>query len=250
MGSSALSQRIGHNRVTRLGIIVALAAETRSLAPLRRKGAQTAWGGYTVLLGGAGPANARAAAANLIGQGAEALLSWGCCAALTPEIQPGHVIVPQAVVGDTGPCTLHVDWQQHLYTKLASRLAVNPGPLAQSDTIIANAADKVALAARTGAVAVDMESAAVAAVAREHGLPCAVLRAVADPADQTLPAIVLNHTDADGVTHIPGLLGALLRAPGQLPDLLALGRQFAAALASLDQAARLLQQNFLPSRLH
>lgn len=234
--------------MTRLGIIVALAAETRTLIPLRHKGEHARWGDACVMLAGAGPDNARAAAECLVREhGVSALLSWGCCAALDRSLRPGHLLAPATVIDDTQAYDATHFWQQHLYQRLAGPLTVSQAPLIQSPHIVASPNAKSALAVRSGAAAVDMESAAVAAVAQAHTLPYAVLRAVADPAELAVPPAVLAHTDADGITHVPHLLGHVLRNPSQIPDLIALGRHFNAALTTLKHAAQHLQTDLLPA---
>ncbi|HLO78401.1 MAG TPA: hypothetical protein VK196_18250, partial [Magnetospirillum sp.] len=67
--------------------------------------------------------------------------------------------------------------------------------------------------AATGAAAVDMESGAVARVAAQHGLPFLALRAIADPAGQSLPAPVLRIVDGQGRIRIRGALWALATHP-------------------------------------
>ncbi|TAN53270.1 MAG: phosphorylase [Methylococcaceae bacterium] len=221
------------------GIIVALPVECRSLGVrLRHKGDGVRLpSGVRVMLSGAGPDNARRAAETLIEQGANALVSWGCCAALQPELRPGDLLLPEAVWADGVSYAIDPAVRQHWREGLNLRQTPRGGLLVQSASIVADAAAKRALAQRTGALAVDMESGAVAQAADAHNLPCLVLRAVADPLDFTLPSSVLDNTDADGNTSLPGLLLSLACHPGQLPALLALGRHFGAAMDALKQAA-------------
>lgn len=96
--------------------------------------------------------------------------------------------------------------------------------------------DKRALAESSGAQAVDMEAAAVAAVAAERGVPCMVMRAIADPMELALPGVVLAaRGDRLLVLEIP--LRLVLR-PRDLPALRALAQSFGAACRSLSSAAR------------
>jgi adenosylhomocysteine nucleosidase len=54
-------------------------------------------------------------------------------------------------------------------------------------TVVCRAVDKQDLGRVTGAVALDMESAAIGKVAQSHGIPFAVVRTVSDVADEDLP---------------------------------------------------------------
>lgn len=235
-----------------LGIIVALPAECRSLGVrLKAKGTAAAISATTrIVLSGAGPDNARYAAETLADQGAKALLSWGCCAALVRELPPGALILPEALLDQGQRLATDTGWRQRLHDTLATRLAVEGGALAQSRTIVATPAEKAALARSSGAVAVDMESAAIARVAAERRLACVAIRAVADPLGMALPQCVLENTDADGDTRVNGLLLSLARHPKELPALLSLGHHFAAAVNSLQVAAKLAGPDFLLSPLH
>ena len=99
--------------------------------------------------------------------------------------------------------------------------------------VVASATAKAALYARTGAVAVDLESAAVARIARRHGLPFAVLRAVCDGAGRDLPRAAL--VALDGAGRIGGLRVAWAAAtrPWELVDLIRLGGDAARARHAL-----------------
>ncbi len=112
------------------------------------------------------------------------------------------------------------------------------------DVIIDTAAAKARLHRDSGAVIVDLESAAVAAAAAEAGLPFGVLRAVADPAAHGLPPAALVGLDSEGRPAVGPVLRALARSPGQLPALIRLGRQSGAAMAALLAAAGALGRDF------
>ncbi len=196
--------------------MVGLAAEAR-LA--RRLGAPVA-------AGGGSPAGARRAAEDLAARGVAGLVSFGLAGGLDPALPAGALLVPGAV-------------------RLAGRLVpVDPalgralgGPTAHTmlcgTEVLARAADKALLWRDTGCAAVDLETGEVAAVAAAHGLPFAVLRAVCDPAARGLPPAALAALDAGGAIGIGRVLGSLLRHPGQVPALLGLAREAAAARRAL-----------------
>ncbi|MFN2333339.1 MAG: hypothetical protein ABR550_02805, partial [Wenzhouxiangellaceae bacterium] len=82
-------------------------------------------------------------------------------------------------------------------------------------------ADKQRLALSSKAMAVDMESAAIAAVARQHGLPFLALRVIVDRVEQAVPPLALAAMQ--GASIRPGrVLAGLLKSPQQLSPLLAL----------------------------
>lgn len=204
------------------GVVVGLQAEARIAARLG-----------TVEISGARPALAVAGIQRLIAQGATELLSFGLAGGLAPGLAPGDLVIATAVlIGETRHAT-----DAELTNRLAAALPeANLGAVIGSDVAIANVAAKQRLHASTGAMAVDMESQAVATT----GLPFAVLRAVADPSDRSLPPAALVGLKPDGSSDILAVLAALLRQPGQLPRLLGVARESGAALAALRRAVQRL----------
>jgi adenosylhomocysteine nucleosidase len=103
------------------------------------------------------------------------------------------------------------------------------------EAVASTPATKAALRARTGAVAVDMESAAIVAMAAQAGCPALVVRAVSDRADEGLPLDLLPVLAADGRLALGAALGLLAR-PRVLPRAWALGRSTHRALAAVARA--------------
>jgi adenosylhomocysteine nucleosidase len=204
-----------------LGIVTGLAAEARLAARLGH-----------ALAGGGFPDGAAHAAARLADDGARALLSFGLAGGLSPALLPGMVMIPALVMTS-----------QTVFTPDAALLAWlggGSGTLLAVDHVVSSHAAKLALRQATDADAVDMESGAVAAVARARGLPFAVLRAICDPAGADLPPAALVTLDARGAIGAARLMGSLLRHPGQLPLLLRLAGDAAAARAALRRHAAAL----------
>ena len=98
------------------------------------------------------------------------------------------------------------------------------GPVAASDTILENRERKAALYAATGALAVDMESAAAARFAQARHLPFAVLRVISDDARHVLPPAALVAMKPDGGIALGRVLASLLRHPLQVPGLIRTAR--------------------------
>lgn len=199
-----------------LGVVVGMAAEARIAR-------QAPW---RVAVGGGTPEGAMRAARDLVAAGAKGLVSFGLAGALAPSLKPGAVLIPSAVVtlGDSFACD----------SAIASLLGLpDSGTILGGETIVATAADKRRLWQHTGALAVDLESGAVARVAREAGLPFAVLRVICDPAGRDLPPAALAALDAAGAIGITRVLASILRDPRQIPVLIALGREAAAARRAL-----------------
>ena len=67
--------------------------------------------------------------------------------------------------------------------------------LAAANAPVLTVGAKAELHRATGAAAVDMESLTAGRFALERGMPFAILRAVADPADRDLPPLILQAVD-------------------------------------------------------
>lgn len=158
--------------------------------------------------------------------GVSGLISFGLAGGLDPALAAGVVLIPAAILLDAE----RWDADAALLRRLGG---ATPGALYGGGEIVASAAAKAALFARTGAVAVDLESAAVARTARRHGLPFAVLRAVCDGAARDLPRAAL--VALDGAGRIGGLRVAWAAAsrPWELPGLIRLGSDAARARHAL-----------------
>jgi adenosylhomocysteine nucleosidase len=169
------------------------------------------------------------------------LVSFGLAGGLAPGLRPGDLLLPEMVHG-AGRTSWSVDpvWRERVQGHLArGGLEAKAGTVAGSERIVATAADKHVLFEAVGALAVDMESHAIAAVATDANIPFLVLRAVADPADQVIPQVAREALRPDGGIRIRATFGGLLRQPGELTALLRVARQSVTALVSLRGGARL-----------
>jgi adenosylhomocysteine nucleosidase len=131
------------------------------------------------------------------------IVSTGFCGALDPKLKVGD-IVEDAIV-----C---------------------------SDRVAVTAAEKAALREKTGAAAVDMESAAVAQKAQEWGVPFRSVRAVSDAAGEDLPLDFNLYRDAQGRFSRGRIALAAMANPfGRIPGLLRLERNCRVAAESLGE---------------
>ncbi len=218
-----------------LGVVVALRAEARSLCRKPRPGEIATQ--LMLEVCGPGEQRARAAALQLIQAGAGALLSWGTAGALDPGLASGALILASAVrIADTD---LEVDptWHTWLRERL-SPLRPRCGLLLHSPHALVDPVQKRDIRVASGALAVDMESGAVAGVASAAGVPYAVIRAIVDRQSDAIPACALQGLDADGEAHLARTLWSLLHRPRELAPLLRLAGGFHRAAATL-RAVRL-----------
>lgn len=222
------------------GIVVALPNELGSLTSQKLKQSQVITLRENILLifSGAGPGNASLASRLLLDRGATCLVSWGCAAALAERLIPGDLTLPDAVLFEGRSYDVSVPWLEGLRGLLKTQLVVQSGAIASSGRIVASSAEKLLIYQQTGAIALDMESGAIAQVATQAGVPFLVVRAIADPVAMNLPSAVVLALDADGQIKLSKLFRHLFLNPWELPDLIRLGLHFSAAKRTLGLVAK------------
>jgi nucleoside phosphorylase len=146
-------------------------------------------------------------------------------------------VVGSAILSGETRIATDREWSEKLMQTIPGAvygmLAGVPAPIAQATT-------KRSLYVKTGAVAVDMESHIVAAVAAAHGLPVAAIRVITDPAMRSLPASALAAMRPDGTTDITAMIRSVAQRPRELPALLRAALDAYAARTTLMRGRRLL----------
>jgi adenosylhomocysteine nucleosidase len=218
-------------RSRRVGVVTGLASEAGVVSAMLVDASLE----VEVLCAGASTSRAATLAERLASQGCEALLSFGIAGALAPDLGSGDLILAHGVRSPRGEdYPTDPAWRAGLAAALQeAELLFREGALLGSGAVLAASADKAKAFAETGCQAVDMESAAVAAVAADLGLPFLAVRAVADRAHEKLPGFVGKAIDPDGRPVIGEVMKALLRHPSEIGATLRLGRQSELALARL-----------------
>ncbi|OYY63973.1 phosphorylase [Sphingomonas sp. 28-62-11] len=179
--------------------------------------------------------------------GATIIVSAGIAGALDPALTAGDVVIhqPPFVSSEVEKQATSVargvstsldtnGWGEELRAALPH---ARYGQIIGQDHIAATAAEKAALYAATGALAVDMESHIAARVAARHGLPFIAMRTISDTAHESLPPAALVGMSPDGSMALGKVLTSLARRPGQLPALIKTGQNAEAAFRALRQVS-------------
>ena len=234
------------------GIVVALPEELNTLtrfpgftgARKIDKGTSTFLGNSVVVAySGAGPNNARLAAELLITNGATRLISWGCAAALSETLKPGDLLLAGSLIDScNNKISIESEWRNYAESQLLKYLPVHCGCLAESEIIVSTSKDKIKLRSQTAAIALDMESIAVAKVAGHYSLPFLTIRAIADPVRMDLPTSVNYALNNEGDIVLSRLLFHLACHPAQLKGLIKLGLYFNNAKSTLKLVAKHLNK--------
>ncbi|HVC01688.1 MAG TPA: hypothetical protein VND80_05730 [Steroidobacteraceae bacterium] len=222
-----------------LGIVAALGAEARALRGARRvrAGVAALADGANVIVGGIGPAAAERAARVLADAGATALVSWGVAGGLDADLCAGAILLPVEILAEDGRRFATTPaWRERQHAALAAHHRIASGALLSRATAIGGAAAKATARRMSGAVAVDMESAAIAGVAAARRLPFLAVRVVVDAADDELPRAIVDASRG-GRLRAWRLAAGILRSPRDLHGLLRLARRFGIACRTLADIA-------------
>ncbi len=167
-----------------------------------------------------------------------ALASFGFAGGLTPELARGDLVIGTAVVeaasGKLAVANRDLA-EQFRAAAAAEDLPVRQGRLVTSCHIVANPTAKTELSVRSGACAVDMETAGIVEAAHEAGLPWVAVRAIVDDAEESLPVACLTLLREDGSIALGRLLQTFCRSPKLLWHMLRLARHMATARQHLSQ---------------
>lgn len=227
------------------GILVALPEELHTLTKSRIKQGEclSVSKNTLITLSGSGPKNATTGAQTLLDKGATQLISWGCAGALAPHLNAGDLLIPDCVLTlNNIRLSTHKLWSRQVIKLLGTAIAYDDASLLESDIVISLACDKARQHKLTQAVAVDMETAAVARLAEQQQIPFIAIRSIVDPAGFDLPRAINYAMNDKGIISITKLLRFLCRHPAELPGLIKLGLHFNAASKSLKFIAHQLPQ--------
>jgi adenosylhomocysteine nucleosidase len=147
----------------------------------------------------------------------QALVSFGFAGGLTPELARGTLVIGTALVCEDSSRKMAaanrdlVDQVQAAAD--AEELPVQQGVLVTTHQLVADPAAKSDLRGRSGACAVDMETAGIVEVAHQTGLPWVAIRAIVDGAGDSLPAACLTTLHEDGHVAAGQLIRTICRSP-------------------------------------
>ncbi|MGH7254936.1 MAG: hypothetical protein ACREI3_04090 [Nitrospirales bacterium] len=136
--------------------------------------------------------------------GPDVMISCGLAGALRPHVKVGDLVVQSA------NAELVATAERALKE---AQVPFHVGPLVTVSKPVLSPADRHALAGRTDAIAVDMESQTVAEFCRVRGIPCLAMKGVSDGIDDDLTPI-LGGFD---VVDIPRIALRVLARPSTWP---------------------------------
>ena len=173
--------------------------------------------GVSVLITGIGRQNAETSVRDfLAASSTERVFTCGFAGGLNPDLKSGDVVVeltdPRDELGES------------LRKKLIAAGA-KPAKFICANRIATTVAEKKKLRGETGADAVEMESDAIHAVCREHGILCATVRVISDTANEDLPLDFNVLAKPDHSLDYAKLFLTIAKSPGKIGALMRLQKQ-------------------------
>jgi adenosylhomocysteine nucleosidase len=142
------------------------------------------------------------------------VLTCGFAGGLNPDLKLGEVVFE---ISESQPSTFNLQ----LSTRLLAAGA-KPAKFFCADRIATTIVEKKKLRIETGADAVEMESEAIHAVCREHGIPCATVRVISDIASEDLPLDFNVLAKPDSSLDYGKLFWVVAKSPWKIGGLLRL----------------------------
>lgn len=223
--------------LNKIGIVTALASEAACLThenlspalpcPISDR--------LLLVLSGMGESRVNHALESLLAMKVDGLISFGTAGALCSSMKSGDIVIPEKIVGAHGnTMNTSPSWRDWILSHLNEfPRTVHGGILMTTSAVISDSNSKKNLYENSGAVAVDMESALIMTAASAHNIPALSLRIIVDESNTTIPASILENTDAFGDASIPGIFASILRQPVLIRDLIRLGKAFRDAKSSM-----------------
>jgi adenosylhomocysteine nucleosidase len=174
--------------------------------------------------------------------GAELVIGTGVVGALSSGLKPGDLVLSDRIMmidagGHVGEQVTAVGDAQIRAAgrSLASAgVAYSSGAILTSHRVLATGAEKRRAKESTGAIAVDMETAAIAAEAATRGIPFFAIRAVLDEVDDEV--VGADMADEDGNVRPLAATSFLIRNPATMLKISRMMRNLSRATAAIADA--------------
>ena len=142
------------------------------------------------------------------------ILSAGFAGALLPGMKIGDIVMADSVVDEH-----HHEMTVDLKMPADPENGLHVGRIVTADNMVRLISEKQTLAKKHNAIAVEMESLAVAQVCRDTKTRFLAVRAISDDLSADLPPEVLSVVGSTGTIRFGAAIGSILKRPGSVKDM-------------------------------
>lgn len=147
------------------------------------------------------------------------VVHFGLAGGLDPRLKVGDLVLPDKILCEAGDFVALGEGELKKTAEVL-QMAFFSGSLYSSSSVLETPDQKQKIFGKTGALAVDMESFAVAILCRERGIPYVSIRAIFDPFDWNLADLAAAQSiDAGGEVNKKGLAIGVCKNPRLLLSL-------------------------------
>jgi adenosylhomocysteine nucleosidase len=192
----------------------------------------------SLLRSGVGPENTSRRLAET-SQSPQCVLSIGCAGALAPDISIGDAVISNRIVdvaAEGGPYAPSPNLAT-IASECCRDLGIpfHLGGTVTTPDVAATVEAKQNLAAKHGAIAVDMETAQVAAWTKKIGVPLLAIRTISDMANDRIPPEIREIVDQKGTLRPAKAIAVFARKPKILSEAIRLKRNLDSSLKVLER---------------
>ena len=221
----------------RIGIIIAIPSEAKCfrLKKLALKESIQIEKNIFLYISGIGFDAATSAAKELVKKNIDGLISWGMAGGIDQSLKTGDIVLADTIQNDKEIFYTSNEWRNSISSHLQTTpYKVLNGKIVTTNKILDSSIKKRELSNQTKALAVDMESAAIAKISLEKKIKYVSARVIIDDAYSNIPSIFLENIDNFGKIKIKSFLKSSLQNPFQLFQLISLIKSYIKSLSSLN----------------
>ncbi|NDV22522.1 phosphorylase [Desulfovibrio sp. JC022] len=191
---------------------------------------------YRCIISGIGTARAAEAAKLLCAEKPDLILSIGVSGGLAAGLEAGTLVTATTIHSDIAEFDSWFEGNEDARQRIELIPAcgeIQCGKLITAGEAVLTPQNKLFMHERTGALAVDMESIAVAQAAKKAEIPFGCIRAISDDSKRGIPQESLSGVDESGKTQLSPILKAIMKRPTLIFELIPMGRDYSKALKAL-----------------
>ena len=196
---------------------------------------------------GIGPTAARISASQLCFNGCNSLISFGYAGALSSQYHSGTLVIGHSVSNGKNTININSPWLNE-FNELMDKektFSIYKAAFLSTPSILRTRVQKTSHNPDGEWNAVEMEGYGIAEIARKHGIPVLIVRAIVDELDTIIPKGTENMIDINGKQKTLATFLELIKTPSDLKQYFILAKAKSKADKTLRRVATIVAQSSL-----